>query len=123
MKQFIQSLVGRVMIACSVCMLIALFTPALLADDISDTTTTVAGYVTAATVVGIAVLLFTLGRKVLRRLIVAVGFLSFALLGANAATDIAGVTTSVSGYVTAATVVGIAVLLFALGRKVLRRLI
>jgi len=93
------------------------------ADDISDTTTTVSGYVTAAIVVGIAVLLFVLGRKVLRRLI-CVAFMGW-LVSSNAwaATDIAGVTSSVSGYVTAAIVVGISVLLFVLGRKVLRRLI
>lgn len=39
------------------------------------------------------------------------------------ATDIAGVTSDVSGYVTAAIVVGIAVILFVLGRKVIRKLI
>jgi len=51
----------------------------------------------------------------------------FVLLGSSAMaadpTDITGVTTSVQGYVTAAIVVGIAVLLFVLGRKVIRRLI
>jgi len=44
-------------------------------------------------------------------------------IAANAQTDIAQVTTSVSGYVTAATAVGVAVLLFVLGRKVIRKLI
>jgi len=39
-----------------------------------------------------------------------------------AATDIDGVISDVSGYQTAATVIGIAVLLFVLGRKVIRKL-
>jgi len=44
-------------------------------------------------------------------------------LNASAQTNIEQVTTAVSGYVTAATAVGVAVLLFVLGRKVIRRLI
>lgn len=93
------------------------------ADDISTTTTAVQGYVTAAIVVGISVLLFVLGRKVLRKLIALAFVIGASAMSASAATDIAGVTTSVDGYVTAAIVVGISVLLFVLGRKVLRKLI
>jgi len=53
-----------------------------------------------------------------------VAALTLATVGtASAQTDIAQVTTAVSGYVTAATAVGVAVLLFVLGRKVVRRLI
>lgn len=44
-------------------------------------------------------------------------------LGAFAQTDITTVTSTVSGYVTAAIVVGVAVLLFVLGRKVVRKVI
>jgi len=51
------------------------------------------------------------------------GLLAVGAMAANAQTDITGVTTSVSGYVTAATTIGIAVLLFVLGRKVVRKLI
>jgi len=51
------------------------------------------------------------------------GLLATGVMSANAQSDITGVTTSVSGYVTAATAVGIAVLLFVLGRKVIRKLI
>jgi len=93
------------------------------ASDIGDATTAASGYVTAAIVVGVAVLLFTIGRKILKRLIVGLGMLSLLTLGANAATDIAGVTSDASGYVTAAIVVGVAVLLFTIGRKILKRLI
>jgi len=53
--------------------------------------------------------------------------LAFAMLvavsSALAQSDIAGVTTAVDGYVDAAIAVGVAVLLFVLGRKVVRRLI
>jgi vacuolar-type H+-ATPase subunit I/STV1 len=95
------------------------------ADDISDAVTSVGGYVTSATVIGVAVLLFVLGRKVVRKLI-AIAFIlaGFGLSAhATAPTDIPGVTDAVSGYVTAATVIGVAVLLFVLGRKVVRKLI
>jgi hypothetical protein len=39
------------------------------ADDISDLTGSVSGYVTAAIAVGVAVILFVLGKRVLRKLI------------------------------------------------------
>jgi len=42
---------------------------------------------------------------------------------AQAATDITGVINDVEGYMDAAIVVGVAVLLFVLGRKVIRKLI
>jgi len=38
-------------------------------DDITSTITTVSGYQTAAVAVGVAVLLFVLGRKVVRKMI------------------------------------------------------
>jgi len=47
----------------------------------------------------------------------------FAVVPAHAQTDMTGVTESVSTIVTAATAIGIGVLLFVLGRKVLRKLI
>jgi len=120
-----KSLLGRVMIACAALLALGLTTSAVMADDISTTTSTVSGYVTAAIAVGIAVLLFVLGRKVLRRL-VALAFCVYMASNsafAVAPVDIAETTTAVSGYVTAAIAVGIAVLLFVLGRKVLRRLV
>jgi len=49
--------------------------------------------------------------------------LTAAAASANAATDITGVISDVSGYMDAAIVVGIAVLLFVVGRKVVRKLI
>jgi len=42
---------------------------------------------------------------------------------ANAATDIAGVMTDVGGYQTTAMVIGVAVLLFVLGRKIVKKLV
>lgn len=45
---------------------------------------------------------------------------AFTFLGQ---TDITGVTSAVSGYVTAGIAVGVAVLLFALGRKVIKRVV
>jgi len=39
------------------------------------------------------------------------------------ATDIAGVTTAITGYKNDAIIVGVAILLFVLGRKVVRKLI
>lgn len=42
---------------------------------------------------------------------------------ANAATDITGVITDVDGYMDAAIVVGIAILLFVIGRRVVQKLI
>jgi len=54
--------------------------------------------------------------------VLAVAMTGFAAL-AVPPTDIPGVTTEVSGYVDAATAIGIAVLLFVLGRKVIRKLI
>lgn len=44
-------------------------------------------------------------------------------LAAFAQTDITSVTSTVSSYVSAAIVVGVAVLLFVLGRKVVRKVI
>ncbi|HEV2210251.1 MAG TPA: hypothetical protein VG167_15850 [Verrucomicrobiae bacterium] len=46
-----------------------------------------------------------------------------AAIPAFAQTDVTGVITAASGYQTAAVVVGIAVLLFVIGRKVVRKLI
>jgi len=94
--------------------------------DITGVITAVDGYLDAAIAVGIAVLLFVLGRKVVRRLIVALAFISFMFAVGHASaqtTDISGVITAVDGYLDAAIAVGIAVLLFVLGRKVVRRLI
>lgn len=54
---------------------------------------------------------------------IALGGCAFLPFLASATDDIATVTTSVSGYVTAATAVGVAVMLFVLGRKVLKRLV
>jgi len=48
---------------------------------------------------------------------------SLIAASANAQSNIDQVTTAVSGYVDAAIVVGVAVLLFVLGRKVVRKLI
>jgi len=59
----------------------------------------------------------------MNRFAVAAALLLVGTLAASAQTDIAQVTTTVSSYVTAATTVGIAVLLFVLGRKVIRKLI
>jgi len=57
------------------------------------------------------------------RFIASAGVLLATGMAASAQTDITQVTSTVSGYVTAATTVGIAVLLFVLGRKVIRKLI
>lgn len=43
-------------------------------------------------------------------------------VAANAQSDIAGVTTAVSGYATAAIAVGITIMLFVIGRGVVRKL-
>lgn len=51
------------------------------------------------------------------------GLLGAGTLAASAATDITGVVSDVSGYMDAAIVVGVAVLLFVIGRKVVRKLI
>jgi hypothetical protein len=51
------------------------------------------------------------------------GTFAFLAVTANAQTDITGVMTSVSGYKDAAIVIGIAILLFVIGRKVVRRLV
>jgi len=45
-----------------------------------------------------------------------------ATAAANAQSDIAGVTTAVSGYATAAIAVGITIMLFVIGRGVVRKL-
>jgi len=42
---------------------------------------------------------------------------------AQAATDITGVITEISGYMDAAIVVGVGVLLFVLGRRVIKKLV
>jgi len=68
-KSAVRSFVGRAMIATSAVIALAFATTGAMADDISTVTPSVSGYVTAAIVVGVAVLLFVLGRKVLRRLI------------------------------------------------------
>jgi len=120
---------GRFLMLCGLLLGFAATTAVCRADDISTVTDSVSGYVTAAIAVGVAVLLFVLGRKVLRKLVALAfiaglaGFMSLTAHAQTAPTDIAGVTTAVSGYVTAAIVVGVAVLLFVLGRKVLRKLI
>lgn len=61
-------------------------------------------------------------RKIGKRLAVP-AVLGAAMATANAATDITGVITDVTGYVNAAIVVGISVLLFVLGRRAVRKLI
>jgi len=53
----------------------------------------------------------------------AIAALALAATPVFAATDITGVISDVSGYMTAAVTVGIAVLLFVLGRKVVRKLV
>ena len=58
-------------------------------------------------------------KKVLAMVMVAAPFVALA----DAPTDITGVTSAVSGYVTAGIAVGVAVLLFVLGRRVIRRVI
>jgi hypothetical protein len=56
--------------------------------------------------------------------LIAFAFVMFASAAhATVPTDIAGVTDAVSGYADAAIVVGITVLLFVLGRKVVRKLV
>ena len=138
MKKYVQNVwcairtpVGRLMMAFAVMLGVVATTAICRADDISDAITSVSGYETAAVAVGIAVLLFTLGRRVVRRLICAALMLGGAglmnsLFTANAhatGDDITTVITSVSGYETAAVAVGVAVLLFVLGKRVVRRLI
>ena len=59
----------------------------------------------------------------LKKLGLAAGGALAACSSAMAQTDISGVTTAVSGYKDAAIVVGIAILLFVIGRKVVRKLI
>jgi len=61
-------------------------------------------------------------KKYITAFLVALALLVFGF-DASAQSNIAQVTTSVSGYVDAAIVVGVAVLLFVLGRKVVRKLI
>jgi hypothetical protein len=126
-----RNLFGRVLMACGALMAIIVTTSVCRADDISDTTSAVSGYVTAAIAVGVSVILFVLGRRVLRRLI-ALAFIAtsaaMALTMSTAAAhatgdDISTVTSSVSSYVTAAIAVGVSVILFVLGRRVLKRLI
>ena len=46
-----------------------------------------------------------------------------SVCAANASTDITGTISSISGYMDAAIVVGIAVLLFTLGRRIVRKLV
>lgn len=58
-------------------------------------------------------------KKVAASLLAAVPFAAMA----DVPTDISGVTSAVSGYVTAAVAVGVAVLLFVLGKRVVRKLI
>ena len=128
--EVIRNPLGLLMMVMGALLAFAAATSVCKADDISDVSTAVGGYVTAAIVVGSAIILFVLGKRVLRRLIafalmlggIGLGFAAFTS-NALAVDDITTVTTSVSGYVTAAIVVGSAVILFVLGKRVLRRLI
>jgi hypothetical protein len=47
---------------------------------------------------------------------------SLSAMAADAPTDITGVTSAVSGYATAAIAIGITVMLFVIGRRVVRKL-
>lgn len=58
----------------------------------------------------------------IQRALLAGAFTAMALGTANAQSDIAGVTTAVSGYATAAIAVGITIMLFVIGRGVVRKL-
>lgn len=64
----------------------------------------------------------TIRNRVSAFMVFAFAFLVLAS-AANAQTDITAVISTVDGYLDAAIAVGIAVLLFVLGRKVVRRLI
>lgn len=61
-------------------------------------------------------------NKRMKRLITLTA-LSLATFGASAATDIAGVITDVTDYKDDAILVGIAIVLFIIGRKVVKKLI
>jgi len=120
-----RSLLGTALTIAGVVVALFALTGTVKADDISDTISDISGYVTAATAVAIGIVLFVLGRKVVRRLIAFALIAGLALYAqyASAATDITGTITTISGYVTSATAVAIGVVLFVLGRKVVRRLI
>ena len=129
--EMVRNPLGKLMALAGVFLLLFGTSIVVKADDISDAITSVSGYETDAVVVGTAILLFVLGRRVVRKLI------AFAMIGTSAALawsaftpnahatgdDITTVISSVSGYETAAVVVGVAVLLFVLGRRVIRKLI
>lgn len=61
------------------------------------------------------------GKNRLQRLALAAGFLAVSSVGAFAQTDISQVVSTVSSYWDAAIVVGIGVLLFVIGRRVVKK--
>lgn len=62
------------------------------------------------------------GKNRNQRLALAGAFLTLGVMAANAQTDITGVITALDGYRSAAVAVGIAVLLFVLGRTIVRKI-
>jgi len=67
--KFIGRCFGRALIVCAAILGVSLLTGEVRADEITDTISDVSGYVTAAMAIGITVLLFVLGRRVVKRLI------------------------------------------------------
>jgi hypothetical protein len=71
MKGFLKKLVGYAMIVCAFALMFSAFMGYAHATgtDITGVISDVSGYVDAAITVGIAVLLFVLGKRVVRRLV------------------------------------------------------
>jgi len=70
MKSFWKKLLGYALLAFAFAFMFILMSGVAHAtDSISDATTTIDGYRTAAETVGAAVLLFVLGKRVLRKLV------------------------------------------------------
>lgn len=61
-------------------------------------------------------------KNIVQKLMLAAAFTVLAVSRASAQSDITGVIDSVEGYVTAGIAVGVTVLLFLLGRAVVRKL-
>jgi len=60
-------------------------------------------------------------KNTLQKFLLAGGVLAITAVNASAQTDITGVIDSLDGYLTAAIAVGVAVLLFTLGRAIVRK--
>lgn len=60
-------------------------------------------------------------KNIMQKLALAGAFTAMAVSTASAQTDITGVIDSLDGYLTAAIAVGVAVLLFTLGRAIVRK--